>query len=137
MTAAIAPLIIAVTSFILRIFHLGSIKSYIFDEVYYVDNTRDYLRYGVEVTGNNSEFIVHPPVGKWLIAMGMKIFGDNPFGWRITTAVIGSLAILMVALIAHRLFYSPIITGLAGLLMALDGLALVHSRTFLPKSISI
>ena len=131
MTAAIAPVIIAVASFILRIFHLGSIKSYIFDEVYYVDNARDYLRYGVEVTGNNSEFIVHPPVGKWLIALGMKIFGDNPFGWRITTAVIGSLAILMVALIAHRLFYSPIITGLASLLMALDGLALVHSRTAL------
>ena len=131
MTAAIAPAIIAVMSFILRVFHLGSIKSYIFDEVYYVDNARDYLHYGVEVTGNSSEFVVHPPVGKWMIALGMKLFGDNPVGWRISSAIIGTLAIIVVALIAHRLFYSPLITGLASLLMALDGLALVHSRTAL------
>lgn len=47
------------------------------------------------------------------------------------TALVGSLMILVVALIAHRLFYSPILTALAAGLMAVDGLALVHSRTAL------
>ncbi len=131
MIAAIAPLLIALASFILRLFNLASIKTPIFDEIYYVDGARDYLKYGVEVTGSGSEFIVHPPVGKWVIAAGIKIFGDNPLGWRFMTALVGSLMILVIALIAHRLFYSPILTALAAGLMAIDGLALVHSRTAL------
>ena len=131
MIAAIAPLLIALASFVLRLFNLASIKTLIFDEIYYVDGARDLLKYGVEVTGTQPEFVVHPPVGKWMIAAGIKLFGDNPLGWRFTTAFIGSLMILVVALIAHRLFYSPLLTALASGLMAIDGLALVHSRTAL------
>jgi dolichyl-phosphate-mannose--protein O-mannosyl transferase len=66
-----------------------------------------------------------------MIASGIKLFGDNALGWRFTTALVGSLMILIVALIAHRLFYSPLLTALASGLMAIDGLALVHSRTAL------
>ncbi len=131
MIVAIAPLLIALASFLLRMVNIGSIKSLIFDEVYYVDGARDFLKYGVEVTGSKPEFVVHPPVGKWMISIGIKIFGDNPLGWRFLTALVGSLMILIVALIAHRLFYSPLLTALASGLMAVDGLALVHSRTAL------
>ena len=131
MVAAIAPILIALASFILRLFNIASIKTPIFDEVYYVDGARDFLKYGVEVSGSESEFVVHPPVGKWMIAIGMKLFGDNPLGWRFMTALVGSLMILLIALIAHRLFYSPLLTALAAGLMAIDGLALVHSRTAL------
>jgi dolichyl-phosphate-mannose--protein O-mannosyl transferase len=131
MTVAIAPLLIALFSFLLRLKDLASVKGFIFDEVYYVDGARDLLKYGVEVTGKNPEFIVHPPMGKWMIALGIKAFGDNPLGWRIATAIVGTAMILLVALIAHRLFYSPLLTALASALMALDGLALVHSRTAL------
>lgn len=131
MVAAIAPLLIALASFILRLFDISAIKSLIFDEIYYVDGARDYLKYGVEVDGLNPEFVVHPPVGKWMIASGIKLFGDNALGWRFTTALVGTLMILAIALIAHRLFYSPLLTALASGLAAIDGLALVHSRTAL------
>jgi dolichyl-phosphate-mannose--protein O-mannosyl transferase len=131
MIAAIAPVVIALISLVLRVVNLDSIKSFIFDEVYYVDGARDLLKYGVEVSGSQPEFIVHPPLGKWMIAAGIQIFGDNPFGWRIATAVVGSLLILVVALIAHKLFRDPLLTALASALMALDGLALVLSRTSL------
>jgi len=131
MIAAIAPVVIALISLVLRVFNLDSIKSFIFDEVYYVDGARDLLKYGVEVSGSQPEFIVHPPLGKWMIAAGIQIFGDNPFGWRIATAVVGSLLILVVALVAHKLFRNPLLTALASALMALDGLALVLSRTSL------
>ena len=57
MPVAIAPLLIALASFVLRLVDLGSTKGYIFDEVYYVDGARDLLKYGVEVTGSNPEFI--------------------------------------------------------------------------------
>jgi len=131
MVAGIAPILIALASFFLRLFNLGDIKTFIFDEVYYVDGARDLLKFGVEVSGNSPEFIVHPPIGKWLIAGGIQIFGDNAFGWRFATALAGSLMILLIALIAHRLFRNSLLTALASALMSVDGLALVHSRTAL------
>ena len=48
------------------------------------------LAHGVEITGDDPEFVVHPPVGKWLIALGIKLFGDNEFGWRFMGALLGS-----------------------------------------------
>lgn len=131
MVAGIAPILIALASFFLRLFNLGDIKTFIFDEVYYVDGARDLLKFGVEVSGNSPEFIVHPPIGKWLIAGGIQIFGDNAFGWRFATALAGSLMILLIALIAHRLFRNSLLNALASALMSVDGLALVHSRTAL------
>jgi dolichyl-phosphate-mannose--protein O-mannosyl transferase len=129
--AAIAPVLIAIASFVLRLINLGSPKGFVFDEVYYVDGARDLLKYGVEVDGTNPEFIVHPPVGKWLIASGINLFGDNEFGWRFASAVFGTLLILLFARLIHVLFYSPLLTALGAALMALDGLLLVHSRTAL------
>jgi dolichyl-phosphate-mannose--protein O-mannosyl transferase len=129
--AAIAPILIAIAAFLVRIINLGSPKGLVFDEVYYVDGARDLLMYGVEVSGADPEFIVHPPVGKWLIASGIKLFGDNEFGWRFASAVFGTLLILLFARLVHVLFYSPLLTALAAALMALDGLLLVHSRTAL------
>jgi dolichyl-phosphate-mannose-protein mannosyltransferase len=123
-----APIVIAVLSFWLRIWHLGTPKGVVFDEVYYVTEAKEYLRYGVEFTGS-PEFIVHPPIGKWCISLGIKIFGNNEFGWRISGALAGAIIIYLVALVAQELFHSRLLSALAALLMALDGLNLVMSRT--------
>jgi dolichyl-phosphate-mannose--protein O-mannosyl transferase len=129
--ASIAPVLIAIASFFLRVINLGNPKGFVFDEVYYVDGARDFLKYGVEVAGSKPEFVVHPPVGKWCIALGIKIFGDNEFGWRITAAIAGTLIILIAARLVHELFYSPFLTAITAALLAFDGLLLVHSRTAL------
>ncbi len=131
MIASVAPILIAIVSFFLRVINLGTPKGFVFDEVYYVDGARDFLKYGVEVAGSKPEFVVHPPIGKWCIALGIKIFGDNEFGWRITAALAGTLIILIAARLAHKLFYSPFLTAVTAALMACDGLLLVHSRTAL------
>jgi dolichyl-phosphate-mannose--protein O-mannosyl transferase len=123
--------VITIYSFLLRVINLGRPDALVFDEIYYVDGARDLLRYGVEVEGAQPEFIVHPPIGKWLIGAGIEIFGDNSFGWRIVGALLGTLMIVLVALIAHELFHSQALTVLASALMSFDGLALVHSRTAL------
>ena len=122
---------ITLISLILRLFNLGTPKGFVFDEVYYVDGARDFLAHGVEVTGDEPEFVVHPPVGKWLIALGIKLFGDNEFGWRFLGALLGTAMVVLIALIANRLFRNSYITVAASALMAMDGLALVHSRTAL------
>jgi len=131
MVAALTPILIAIASLALRLINLSTPKGFVFDEVYYVDGARDFLKYGVEVNGNQPEFIVHPPVGKWMIAIGIKIFGDNEFGWRFVTAIVGVLLILLFARFVHILFFSPLLTAMAAALMAIDGMVLVHSRTAL------
>ena len=131
MIASAAPILIAIGAFFLRVINLGTPKGFVFDEVYYVDGARDFLRYGVEVAGSKPEFVVHPPIGKWCIALGIKIFGDSEFGWRIAAAIAGTLITLIAARLAHELFYSPFLTAVTAALVAFDGLLLVHSRTAL------
>ena len=123
--------LIAGLGFLLRVINLATPKGLVFDEVYYVDAARDFLAFGVEVTKDEPEFVVHPPLGKWFIAIGIRIFGDNEFGCRFATAVAGTIAIILIGLIAQRLFRSQFLTLLATFLAAVDGLALVHSRTSL------
>ena len=114
-----------------RFVNLSRPKELVFDEIYYVDGARDFLKYGVEIEKGASEFIVHPPVGKWVIASGIKLFGDNPFGWRFATALLGTISILFVYLVAKHLFNSEKWALLAAALVSLDGLHLVMSRTSL------
>ena len=114
-----------------RFINLGRPNELVFDEVYYVDGARDYLQSGVELDKGASEFVVHPPVGKWAIALGIKAFGDNSFGWRFTAALVGVLSIALVYVIADRLFDSAFLSLSAAALISLDGLHLVMSRTAL------
>ena len=68
----------------LRLWNLDSPKGKIFDEIYYATNAQSLLQNGVEIDSKSglAQFIVHPPTGKWLIAIGIKLFGYNEFGWR-------------------------------------------------------
>ena len=76
-------------------------------------------------------YVVHPPMGKWLIAVGEWAFGMNPFGWRFMVALLGTLSVLLVCRIGRRLMRSTALGCLAGALLAVDGLHFVMSRTAL------
>jgi len=116
----------------LRLWRLNLPKGYIFDEIYYAKNANSLIRNGVELNSQGqAEFIVHPPLGKWLISIGIKLFGNNEFGWRISAAVIGTVCVLLIYLIANQLFNSLFLSNVAAALMALDGLSLVMSRVAL------
>jgi dolichyl-phosphate-mannose-protein mannosyltransferase len=72
---------------------------------------------------------VHPPLGKWMIALGEKAFGAaSPFGWRVSSAVCGTLICVMVAGIAQVLWGRPVWTFVAGVLMSVESLDFVLSR---------
>ncbi|MEM1945263.1 MAG: hypothetical protein QXX57_05955, partial [Nitrososphaerota archaeon] len=58
---------------------------FIFDEYYYVPAARKLLA-GVAV---NNE---HPPLSKLLIALGIRLLGDNPMGWRFFPMLLSSLS---------------------------------------------
>jgi dolichyl-phosphate-mannose--protein O-mannosyl transferase len=115
---------------ITRLYGLAGIKGYIFDEVYYPTDAADMLQHGVEWDPEHGgpAYVVHPPLGKWLIALGEKAFGNHEFGWRFPGAIAGTLMILILIRIAYRMFHSIVLAGTAGLLMTLDGFQLVLSR---------
>ncbi|WP_370871906.1 dolichyl-phosphate-mannose--protein mannosyltransferase [Spirilliplanes yamanashiensis] len=129
----LAAIVVTVIGGILRIVNVDRPKGYIFDEVYYPTDAWDMLQHAVEwdEKTNGPAYVVHPPLGKWMIALGEQIFGNNELGWRIVGAVCGTLMVLITARIAYRLFRSVVLSGAAGLLLALDGFHLVLSRTSL------
>ena len=126
----ILGLILLLTALI-RFWNLGTPDKLVFDEVYYVDGAKDYLTNGVETTKGAAEFVVHPPVGKWLIAFGIQILGDSPAGWRFSAAIFGTFSILLIYFVALRLFSSQFLALVSAGLMSIDGLHLVMSRTAL------
>ena len=75
------------------------------------------------------EYVVQPEVGKLLIAVGEWLVGLTSLGWRVAPAVFGTLAILVMCRVARRLTRSTLLGCTAGLLLSLDGLEFVLSRT--------
>jgi len=136
----------------LRFFQLGRPHQLVFDETYYVKQGYSLLLHGVElrndsalekpddlftagtpdVFGASGDFVVHPPVGKWMIAFGEWLFGiDSSFGWRFSAAVVGTLSILLIGRIARRMFRSTLLGVTAAVLLAVEGQHFVESRTSL------
>ncbi|WP_437585101.1 dolichyl-phosphate-mannose--protein mannosyltransferase [Paramicrobacterium sp. CJ85] len=143
------PIAVLVLAAVLRLWNLGSPHALVFDETFYVKDAWSLWNNGYESTwpddaderfasgqtdifSSTGSYVVHPPLGKWLIGLGMAVMGaDSSVGWRISTAVVGILAVALVMFIAHRLFGSRLLTLVAGGLMAIDGHAIVMSRVAL------
>ena len=141
----LATLAVTVLAGVLRLFRLEQPRGRIFDEVYYACDAQNLLRFGVEAAtvGTSEEdptaadrceptgepgFVAHPPLGKWAIALGMRLFGADEFGWRFAAAVAGTLTVLVLIRVTRRMTGSTVLGCLAGLLLALDGLHFVQSR---------
>ena len=138
--------VVGVIAALLRLIGLNHPKTLMFDEIYYVKDAYSLWRLGYEGSwAHNSDaafaagdfsglsdeaaYVVHPQLGKWLIGAGMEVFGpESPFGWRIMPAIAGILTVMLLARLTMRLTRSPLLAGLAGLLLAIDGVALTESR---------
>lgn len=118
---------------ILRLVNLSHPKGKIFDEIYYATDAYNLLTRWIEwdEKNNTAAYVVHPPLGKWMIALGEWAFGYNELGWRISAALAGTISVLMLVRVARRMFRSTVLGCAAGLLLALDGFHLVLSRTAL------
>lgn len=142
----IGPLLVGVVAAVLRLVDLGRPDKIIFDETYYAKDAYSQLLFGysrkftedanerilngdLDVFLNEPSFVVHPPVGKFIIGQGIDVFGMDPLGWRIAVALCGVATVVMLARIGRRLFRSTLLGCVAGLLLAVDGLSIVMSRT--------
>jgi dolichyl-phosphate-mannose--protein O-mannosyl transferase len=145
------PVLVMLFGGFLRFDRLSQPGAVVFDETYYVPDANSILRHGVELNHYSyvnsqlvrgdpdifvtvhgqyvGELVAHPPLGKIMMAVGQWMFGLTPFGWRFTVALIGTVSILILARIVRRMTRSTMLGCLAGLLIALDGLEIVLSRT--------
>jgi dolichyl-phosphate-mannose--protein O-mannosyl transferase len=140
------PVTVTLTAALPRLWNLGYPRELVFDETFYVkdawslwnlgysaswpDGADEGFKNGIVDTFTTAgSFVVHPPLGKWLIGAGMALFGpENAASWRVATAIAGILAVILLFFIAKKLFDSTLLGGIAAGLMAIDGNAIVMSR---------
>lgn len=119
---------------LLRVWRLSVPPGIIFDEFYAVDACR-YLygsahRCDVSSIPFESEIsTAHPPLGKWLIAAGVRLVGFRPAGWRVASVLAGTMTIALLYVLARLLTGRTWAAGLAAGLLGVDFLHLVFSRT--------
>ena len=145
----IAPVIvlclILVVSFFLRVWAIEqpcsspcstpASHTLIFDEAYYVNAARviDHIEppVGADYHGTplgddpNAE---HPQLAKLIIAGTIKLFGDNPWGWRIGSVIFGMIALIAIYALVRAAGGSGWLAAGAAAIAATDNLLLVHSR---------
>jgi dolichyl-phosphate-mannose-protein mannosyltransferase len=150
----LAPLVITLLAGILQFWHLTTPHDITFDETYYAKDAYSLLvkHYAASFVndpttdkseadeiinsgstkdifaGDTPSLVVHPEVGKWMIAVGEWLFGLTPLGWRFSAAVTGALMILVLCRLVRRLTGSTLLGCVAGVLLTLDGLHFVMSR---------
>ncbi|MBL3685860.1 phospholipid carrier-dependent glycosyltransferase [Leucobacter zeae] len=130
---------------VLRFWALGRPGTLVFDEIYYVRDAISQLAHGFPTTwpddspdmsGDRSTAFtddpanaVHPPLGKWVIGLGVLVFGPGTgWGWRSAVALCGVLAVGITMRLAWSMSRSLVVACTAGLLLALDGVHVVLTR---------
>ncbi len=122
-------------SLITRVVWLGIPKNEYFDEVYHAFTARRILHndpkawewWNTPPEGFAYEW-THPPLAKLGMVLGMKIFGENSFGWRFPQAVLGTGTVFLIYLLAKKIFKDELTGIISSAIFALDGLPLVMSR---------
>jgi 4-amino-4-deoxy-L-arabinose transferase len=88
---------------------LGTHGLWIPDETRYAQISQEMLHSGNWVAPHfmGLRYFEKPAAGYWLIAVGQAIFGENLFGVRIASALASGLTVLLVYLIAQKLWSDP------------------------------
>lgn len=121
-TVLVAALLALVAGVWGRVWHLGFPPQRVWDEIYFPVMANKYLR-GVEF------FDLHPPLGKFIIAASIALFGNTPLAWRLTPAIFGIALIALAAAVGWLLFSERVAVPLLVFLFAGETILIVHSRT--------
>jgi 4-amino-4-deoxy-L-arabinose transferase-like glycosyltransferase len=111
-------------------------EGFVFDEKYYVNAARviagvpmhptdTYASVSPAGTDPNGE---HPQLGKLIIAATIRVFGDNPIGWRIGAVIFGTAALLLLYWLIRTLGCSSWLALGATAIAAVENLWLVSGR---------
>ena len=93
-----------------------------FDEIYYPRTVKE-LRQGMwpyEIT--------HPPLGKSLMGLGVRLFGLTPFGWRFMGTFLGVLMLPALYVLLKRMFGDTAAATAGTTVFAFDFMHFVQTR---------
>jgi dolichyl-phosphate-mannose-protein mannosyltransferase len=107
---------------------LSTPEKFVFDEVHYVPAARQMLLPAQPPSQLNP---MHPPLAKQLIALSIRSFGDNAFGWRYASTVFGALAVMAIYLCGLALFAAQ------GPAIAAAGIALLNQMLFVAARVAM
>lgn len=130
----VLALVVVVLSGVLRFVNLSFYPDLIFDEHFYVHDANSVLHGQVgprqpQLWMPGDEIgLAHPPLGTLSIAVGILALGDDPWGWRVPSAIAGTLLIALVYPLARRLRLSPCWALVALVLAASDTMLIAESR---------
>jgi dolichyl-phosphate-mannose--protein O-mannosyl transferase len=117
----LGALAILAISIFLHFWHLETIPYPVFDETLFGQYAKEYLE-------GNPTWEGHPPLGKYFIMLGVLLFGEHEFGYRIFGTSFGSILPLLMIGMVYRLTYQRNLALLSGFFLLSDGLFLVESR---------
>ncbi len=93
-----------------------------FDEIYHARTALEHIKniYPYEVS--------HPPLGKIIIGLGIRVFGMNPFGWRFMGTLFGILMLPILYVFIKNMFGKTLVAVCGTLLFAFDFMHFVQTR---------
>jgi dolichyl-phosphate-mannose-protein mannosyltransferase len=113
----------------LRFRGISSVRDMVFDEFYAGDACLYVFGPSAYCSTTSEISVAHPPLGKWLIGIGIRLFGFTPGGWRLAPLIAGTLSVAILYLLARRLLGSTLAASIATGLLTFDFLHFVMSRT--------
>ena len=93
-----------------------------FDEIYFARTAYEHI-HSMQIYETT-----HPPLGKLIIALGILIFGMNPFGWRIMGTLAGAAMIPVAYIFGRKLFDKKIYAFCAAFLLTFDFMHFSQTR---------
>ncbi len=127
----------------------GNSPANMFDEQQYVPVSTDYMRemYFDEVYHARTAYeqiehmnpyeITHPPLGKTIIGIGIRLFGMNPFGWRFAGTLFGVLMLPLMYIFAKRILKKTLYAFIPTFLFAVDFMHFTQTRIATIDSYSV
>lgn len=119
------PVALATLAFAARLYRFVHARNPVDDAHLNVANAFNYVRHGLLTPDNWWT----PPLKHGLLRTSIALFGNDYTGWRIQGIIFSTLIVVLVYLLARRVFRSPFVPTCAALLLALDPHAIAYSRT--------
>lgn len=93
-----------------------------FDEIYHARTAYEFIH------GLHTYEWTHPPLGKLIMSIGIRIFGMNPFGWRIMGTMLGIFMVPIIYVFGKRFFKETWITSILTVLFTFDFMHFTQTR---------
>jgi dolichyl-phosphate-mannose--protein O-mannosyl transferase len=113
----------------IRGFRLANLPFIYSDELFYAREACNYVFASRDACGIPLDAISgHPPLGKWLISLGVRALGWDPVGWRVAGVIAGALTVALLYVLARIVLRSTRGATIVAGLLAIDFLHVVQSR---------